>query len=321
MGAALTYARRYTLFPLVGIAGEDDLDAPDLNGKVDAAASAPRSMSPRKPKQGRRRKGRPQLPQGRGHRQHRQRRRQQLSPARRKPPFCADHARPERSAAVREQLLADMGQLQSPDEAADWVHRNLSLKTTLTAVDAHLVEAGFRESLATIEAASTTGEEQSDSAPKTGPAPSGKEPFLASTGDPSAHPGTPPRAATVRRRRLAAKIVRLRNEEHCKFVATQPCVDCAERPRKPITLVSPNRAHLAERSAMNNTRSPSAGFTRDLHSYGDEASWWAGVSIDPWPIALELWGVEIAVRIGCGCVRALARCHPGSHGDVRVKRI
>ena len=31
MGAALTYARRYALFTLVGIAGEDDLDAPDLN--------------------------------------------------------------------------------------------------------------------------------------------------------------------------------------------------------------------------------------------------------------------------------------------------
>jgi len=28
MGAALTYARRYALFTLVGIAGEDDLDAP-----------------------------------------------------------------------------------------------------------------------------------------------------------------------------------------------------------------------------------------------------------------------------------------------------
>ena len=39
MGAALTYARRYALFTLVGIAGEDDLDAPDLNGKVDAAAN------------------------------------------------------------------------------------------------------------------------------------------------------------------------------------------------------------------------------------------------------------------------------------------
>ena len=36
MGAALTYARRYALFTLVGIAGEDDLDAPDI-----AAADCP----------------------------------------------------------------------------------------------------------------------------------------------------------------------------------------------------------------------------------------------------------------------------------------
>jgi hypothetical protein len=38
MGAALTYARRYALFTLVGIAGEDDLDAPDLNLKTGAPA-------------------------------------------------------------------------------------------------------------------------------------------------------------------------------------------------------------------------------------------------------------------------------------------
>ena len=30
MGAALTYARRYALFALLGIAGEEDLDAPDI---------------------------------------------------------------------------------------------------------------------------------------------------------------------------------------------------------------------------------------------------------------------------------------------------
>jgi ERF superfamily len=36
MGAALTYARRYSLFTLVGIAGEDDLDAPDLPGHLNA---------------------------------------------------------------------------------------------------------------------------------------------------------------------------------------------------------------------------------------------------------------------------------------------
>src|SRR5438445_5576006 len=43
MGAALTYARRYALFTLVGIAGEDDLDAPDLGALPKPAAELPRS--------------------------------------------------------------------------------------------------------------------------------------------------------------------------------------------------------------------------------------------------------------------------------------
>jgi hypothetical protein len=40
MGAALTYARRYALFALVGIGGEDDLDAPDLLVEPSPAPSA-----------------------------------------------------------------------------------------------------------------------------------------------------------------------------------------------------------------------------------------------------------------------------------------
>ena len=52
MGAALTYARRYALFTLVGIAGEDDLDAPDLVAPTPQTTSsgsehARRSMAPR----------------------------------------------------------------------------------------------------------------------------------------------------------------------------------------------------------------------------------------------------------------------------------
>ena len=45
MGAALTYARRYALFTLVGIAGEDDLDAPDHNVSNSAAATAERGRA------------------------------------------------------------------------------------------------------------------------------------------------------------------------------------------------------------------------------------------------------------------------------------
>jgi hypothetical protein len=49
MGAALTYARRYALFTLVGIAGEDDLDAPDLPA---TGLSPEAQTSPPKPEQG-----------------------------------------------------------------------------------------------------------------------------------------------------------------------------------------------------------------------------------------------------------------------------
>jgi ERF superfamily len=41
MGTALTYARRYALFTLVGIAGEDDLDAPDLDAIPKAGVEHP----------------------------------------------------------------------------------------------------------------------------------------------------------------------------------------------------------------------------------------------------------------------------------------
>ncbi len=52
MGAALTYARRYALFALVGIAGEDDLDAPNiltatLNPANDADPTAPTGLTRR----------------------------------------------------------------------------------------------------------------------------------------------------------------------------------------------------------------------------------------------------------------------------------
>ena len=44
-------------------------------------------------------------------------------------------------------------------------------------------------------------------------------------------PETPaPETAVVRRRRVAAKTIRLRDKEHCKFVASQPCVVCGRTP-------------------------------------------------------------------------------------------
>ena len=209
MGAALTYARRYALFTLVGIAGEDDLDAPDSNGKVDAAANIAPAVSAKvdvaaatQPA-----KAPDERPTATTAASATSATAPTIAFARKEKAVrpVRTMLRPEQSTAVREQLLAHIGQLQSPDEAADWVHKNLSLKNALTAADADLVEAGFREKLATIELASTWAEEKPQSAPKERSAPSVEEPYLPSLGDPTAPPTTPPRAATVRRRRVAAK--------------------------------------------------------------------------------------------------------------------
>src|SRR5437763_852777 len=47
LGAALTYARRYALFTLVGIAGEDDLDAPDLPVSTGTQVARPHPLAVR----------------------------------------------------------------------------------------------------------------------------------------------------------------------------------------------------------------------------------------------------------------------------------
>src|SRR4029079_18679907 len=52
VGAALTYARRYALFALVGIAGEDDLDAPYLGAGPNSAGDLSRSGDDRKQSNG-----------------------------------------------------------------------------------------------------------------------------------------------------------------------------------------------------------------------------------------------------------------------------
>src|SRR3954467_3760285 len=107
MGAALTYARRYSLFTLVGIAGEDDLDAPDLpsshsyggpaslghgkkNGNAEAAAVpyvGPKENSSRR-----------KIITG-------------LAPS----PFP-----PDQSAALRDRLLGEISGLRSAENAASW---------------------------------------------------------------------------------------------------------------------------------------------------------------------------------------------------------
>src|SRR5262245_23701540 len=131
MGAALTYARRYALFTLVGIAGEDDLDAPDLDAGPRPAVELPQSDS-RNQSNGQ---------AGVAERSPR---------GREKPSLASTVLTPEQSAILRERLVEEMVAIGSADEAAVWAQRNLPTKNTLTAVDAKIVEERFQDRLSTI---------------------------------------------------------------------------------------------------------------------------------------------------------------------------
>jgi hypothetical protein len=278
MGAALTYARRYALFTLVGIAGEDDLDAPDLNGKVDGIPNvgsgvgvAADTQPARAPDE------RPSAPVA-------------LLRKEKAVRLPRTILGPEQSVALRERLLLDLDQLRSADEAADWVHKNLTAKNTLITADADAVEAGFREKLAMIEVVSAAPQEQLHSAPAEDPEPPAGKPFLTTIEDAVGveSPVTSDNAS-ARRRRVAAKTIRLRDKEHCTFVRTEPCVVCGRAPTEAHHLRFAQPRALGRKVSDEYTVPVCRLHHRDLHSYGDEASWWAGASIDPLPIALGLW--------------------------------
>jgi hypothetical protein len=135
MGAALTYARRYALFTLVGIAGEDNLDAPDL-GANDNSYTKPGLEIQTSTKHT---TDEPSFASsGAG-------RKSQVIKALRIV-LATDQLE-----ALRELLLAELSDLKSADEAADRVHKNLPAKNALTSLDADLVEGSFRERLGAIE--------------------------------------------------------------------------------------------------------------------------------------------------------------------------
>jgi hypothetical protein len=112
MGAALTYARRYALFALVGIAGEDDVDAPDALIEPAAVREMASQASAGKPAKG---------------------------IVQRPPVLSADLSR-----QLLEKLLAELGVLNGSDELALWAHRHLAAKNTLTTDDALILEAAYQ---------------------------------------------------------------------------------------------------------------------------------------------------------------------------------
>ena len=281
MGAALTYARRYALFTLVGIAGEDDLDAPDLakGAKTDAANLAGTADKDGVPARLRSAAAADLRPFA--------------TSALRRTEKVIRSARTalgsDQSAALREQLLSDIGLLRSGDEAADWVHKNLAAKNALIDADADLVEAGFREKLAVFELGLNARQEETQSAPAEDSTSQLGRPFLAPTDDAGLAPIILPSSPKARRCRVAGKTIRLRDKEHCKFVASQPCIVCGRTPSEAHHIRFAQPRALGRKVSDEYTVPVCRLHHHDLHGYGDEASWWAAVSIDPLPIALELW--------------------------------
>jgi ERF superfamily len=256
MGAALTYARRYALFTLVGIAGEDDLDAPDL-----APGTTPRATGNKK--------GRFDGGQGQSG--------QQFSSGRSvkataKPPRAILAS--EASTVLRDRLMAELNDLNSAESAANWARRALSAKNSLTANDADWVEQAFQSRLSIITQAAGGG--------------------LAHEAEPRLHWGR-----RAKKRRRAAVVNKsalmlpappwIRDREHVKSVAKQPCLICGRQPADAHHLRFAQSRALGCKVSDEFTVPLCRGHHREAHRSGDEVAWWEKTGIDPLSAARTLW--------------------------------
>ena len=264
MGAALTYARRYALFTLVGIAGEDDLDAPDLplSGGSPAVSSLDKVNGHG-------------LDLGLGANGDGRRKR------RRAPRPTLDS---EASAALREQLLAGLAGLARPEDLDRWAQDCLPAKNTLTAEDALLVEQAFQGVLGAagaVEAAPT------ELAPSPGqPAP------LAGIGS-----ETPDIDERIDKSVLAfPEPRRQRNKIHLRFVAKQPCLVCARQPCDAHHLRFAQARGLGLKVSDEFSVPLCRGHHRELHRAGNEANWWRTKGVDAISAARKLWSDTHPVR-------------------------
>jgi hypothetical protein len=263
MGAALTYARRYALFTLVGIAGEDDIDAPDL-----VTPTQPTS-GPDQPKgngDGRLNGGQHHSPQSTAVRSDKATGSRSAQPV----------LNPEASAALRDRLIAQLNDFACGDDAAIWAHRSLPEKNKLTAVDAQRVEEAFQARLTT---------------------------FLASVATESQAPVKPQQTRQHRddvRKRSRSKGVdkaaltlpeprRIRDRDHVRFVAQQPCLVCGRSPSDPHHLRFAQSRALGRKVSDEFTVPLCRGHHRELHRCGDETAWWQKAGIDPTVTARDLW--------------------------------
>jgi ERF superfamily len=257
MGAALTYARRYALFTLVGIAGEDDLDAPDLcDGPPSLLPSAvDRSFKPKRT---------PSNGHGRG--------------GRKSESITLD---PEQSAALREKLLAQVGNITSADLASAWAREALTAKNSLVAADAKLVEDAFERRLSELPSSDAAAPSNDESSVSQIARPQVTAPSESTELDQAQ--GIDKSILTVAAPR------RYRNREHLRYVAQQACLVCGRKPSDPHHLGFTQPRALGRKVSDEFAVPLCRGHHRAVHRSHDERAWWRQASIDPIKVARRLW--------------------------------
>ena len=263
MGMALTYARRYSLFALVGIAGEDDLDAPDLIAPVNPAPSedAPDDKASSNGRlNGCQRGGVPSVSPRRDAKM--QSPKQSLGV--------------EASAELRDQLIAELSRITSSDDAGLWAHRSLGEKNKLTTADAHQVEQAFTARITDLAIAEVSPKPEVQPTHSQTTRPNKPKNHNRTAGiDKSALPLPEPR--------------RLRDRDHVKFVATHACLICGRQPADAHHLRFMQSRALGRKVSDEFTVPLCRGHHREVHRSGDEATWWKKIGVDPTTTARTLW--------------------------------
>ena len=268
MGAALTYARRYSLFTLVGIAGEDDLDAPNLEGS---------GTETRGPSAGNEAGSGQQDPAW------------QLAPSHRRASLAKPISPPEELAILRERLISEIQKLVSAEHAVSWARQVLPVKNSLTVADAQLVEEAFRVRIARLE--SNEGPEAS---PTLSPAEPDKPQSARRAGAPELVEGNHTRidksALSIPEPR------RLRDKAHVKYVSQRPCLICGRQPSDPHHLQFAQQRALGRKVSDEFTVPLCRSHHREVHRSSDEAAWWRQAGVDALIVADNLWRETHPVR-------------------------
>ncbi len=251
MGAALTYARRYALFTLVGIAGEDDLDAPDLIGPGTQTETL--SIDSKSVGNG----GQPTS-------SNRRARANKFSS-----PSPDSELSVTLSASLRAELLREIECLGAAEDAALWAQRRLPAKNQLSATDAQQVEEAFAAKLAVIPA---QGAKAHDATTELGDQISAENTSLI---DKSVLVFPEPR--------------RIRDRHHIRYVINQSCLICGRRPSDPHHLRFAQSRALGRRVSDEFTVPLCRAHHREIHRCGNEGSWWRNTGIDPLAAARALW--------------------------------